>query len=65
MAVKIQAIQGQCLRAVAGAYKATLTEALEAEIGVELLDLYCSKRASIAATWYTLLEAGKDTRLRV
>ena len=65
MAAKIQAIQGQCLRAAAGAYKATPTEALEAEIGVEPLDVYCGKRASIAATRHTLSEAGKGTRLRV
>ena len=65
MAAKIQAIQGQCLRAVAGAYKATPTEALEAEVGVEPLDLYGSKRASIAATRHTLSEAGNGTRLRV
>ena len=65
MAAKIQAIQGQYLRAAAGAYQATPTEALEAEMGVEPLDLYCSKRASIVATRHTLSEVGKDTRLRV
>ena len=65
MAAKIQAMQGQCLRVATGAYKATPTEALEAEIGVEPLDLYCSKRASIAATRHTLSEAGKGTRFRI
>lgn len=65
MAAKVQAIQGQCLRAVAGAYKATPTEALEAEVGVEPLDLYCSRKASVAATRHALSEAGKGTRLRV
>ena len=64
MAAKLQAIQGQCLRAVAGAYKATPTEALEAEVGVEPLDLYCSKRAAIAATRHTLSEAGRGARHR-
>ena len=35
-AKKLQAIQGRCLRVVAGAYRATATEALEAELGVVL-----------------------------
>ena len=34
-------------------------------MGVEPLDLYCSKRASIVVTRYTLSEVGKGTRLRV
>ena len=43
--VKLRTIQGRCLRVVAGVYKATLTEALEAETYVELLDIYVSKVA--------------------
>ena len=43
MATKLRGVQGRCLRAVAGAYKATSAEALEAEIHVEPLDIYASK----------------------
>ncbi len=56
---KLQTIQGQCLRVVAGAYKATSTEALEAELGVEPLDLYTGRRAAAAAARHALSEARK------
>ena len=65
MAAKTQIMQGQCLRAVAGAYKATSTEALEAEIGVEPLDLYLGKLAAITAIRNALSEAGKGTKQRI
>ena len=40
IASTLQKIPGRCLRTVAGACKATATEALEAELEVEPLDLY-------------------------
>ena len=40
LVIKLQAAQGKFLRVVAGAYKATATEALEAEIKVQPLDLH-------------------------
>jgi exonuclease III len=49
-ATKLQAIQGQCLRRIAGAYRATATEALEAELGIVPLDLYAKSTIYKAAT---------------
>ena len=46
MASKLRAIQGRCLRALAGAYRATSTEALEVEINVEPLELYTTRLAA-------------------
>ena len=43
MTTKLRAIQGRCLRAVAGAYRATSTEALEIETNVEPLELYTAR----------------------
>jgi hypothetical protein len=65
MAQKLQAIQGRCLRVVAGAYRATSVEALEAETHVEPLDMHTSKVALKAATRNTLSEAYKGTQRRV
>lgn len=48
-AKQLQALQGKCLRVVAGAYKATATEALEAELGIVPLDLHVDSLAQKAA----------------
>ena len=57
MADKLRAIQGKCLRVVAGAYKATSVEALEAETHVEPLDIHASKVAIQAAARNKLSKA--------
>ena len=62
---KLQTIQGQCLRAVAGAYKAISTEALKAEIGVMPLDLHTGNLAATAAARSELGEAGQATRSKI
>jgi hypothetical protein len=49
MATKLRAVQGRCLRAATGAYRATSTEALEIEINVEPLELYTGRLAAQAA----------------
>jgi len=54
---KLRAIQGRCLRAVAGAYKATSAEALEAETHVKPLDIHVSKAALQAAARVKLSKA--------
>lgn len=66
MAAKLRAIQGQCLRAVTGAYKATATEALEVEIHVEPLELYTGRQAAQAAARCRLSKAwsGIEARTR-
>ena len=43
---KLQKIQGKCLRTIAGACKATSTEALEVETFTLPLDLYTEKQES-------------------
>jgi hypothetical protein len=43
VARELQAIQGRCLRAIAGAYKATSTEALEVETFTPPIQLYAEK----------------------
>jgi ribonuclease HI len=43
IARELQAIQGRCLRAIAGAYKATSTEALEVETHIPPIQLYAEK----------------------
>ena len=63
MAEKLQAIQGRCLRVVAGAYKATATEALEAEVGVEPLDLYL-KTTTARAVARSALSEKRERRSR-
>ena len=65
MARKIQTAQGKCLRAVAGAYKATSIEALEAELGIGPLDLQLGKCAAMAAARNAISEARKGTQRRV
>jgi retron-type reverse transcriptase len=65
VARKLQAIQGRCLRAVAGAYRATSTEALEAELGVLPLDIHVGTLAASAAARNELGEAGAATRAKV
>jgi hypothetical protein len=42
----LQTIQGQCLRVITGAYKATSTEALEIETNIPPLDLYAEERTA-------------------
>ena len=49
MAKKLEAIQRRCLRVVTGAYKATSTEALEAETQVQPLNIYLNKLTLTAA----------------
>ena len=44
LAAKLQPIQNKCLRAVAGAYKATPVRALETETYTPPLDLYLDGR---------------------
>ncbi len=46
--VKLQKIQGKCLRTIAGAYKATSTEALEIETFTPPLDLHTERLATRA-----------------
>jgi hypothetical protein len=65
MAQKIQAIQGRCLRVVAGAYRATSVDALEAETHIEPLDMYTSKVALKAAARNTLSESYRGVQRRV
>jgi hypothetical protein len=48
IANKLQLIQNKCLRTIAGAYKATSTEALEIEIYIPSLDLFTEE--SVART---------------
>jgi len=43
-AVKLAKIQNKCLRAIAGAYKATPTSVLETETFIPPLDLYLNER---------------------
>ena len=57
MAMRLKAIQGKCLRAVAGAYRASSTEALEIETNVEPLDLYTGRLAAQAAARCRLSKA--------
>ena len=66
MAAKLKAIQGRCLRAAAGAYKATSTEALEVETWVEPLDLYTGRLAAQAMARCKLSKAyrGIDAHTR-
>ena len=65
MAEKLQAIQGRCLRVMAGADKATATETLEAEIGVNPLDLYLETTTTCAVARSALSKAGKEAQKRV
>ena len=44
IAAKLAASQSSCLRAVTGAYRATLVYLLEVEAAVLLLDIYLNKR---------------------
>ena len=46
ISAKLQKIQGKCLRTIAGAYKATSTEALEVETFTLPLDLHTEKLAA-------------------
>ena len=46
LARDLQSIQGRFLRAITGAYKAALIEALEIETSIEPLDLYIEKSAT-------------------
>ena len=46
----LQSIQGKFLRIVAGAYRATSTEALEIETFIEPLDLYAERIALLGIT---------------
>lgn len=64
MMAKLRTIQGRCLRAVAGAYKATSVEALEAETHVEPLDIYISQIALQAAARNTLSPAFNGINMR-
>ena len=43
-AIKLAKVQNKCLRAIAGAYRATPTSVLEVETLIPLLDLYLNER---------------------
>jgi hypothetical protein len=64
-AQKLQAVQGQFLRAVTGAYRATSAEALEVETYVQPLDIYLTKLTLNATARCALSEAGKGIEKRV
>ena len=64
-AKKLQAVQGQFLRTVAGAYKATSVEALEVETYVQPLDIHLTKLTLGAVARYTLSKARKGIEKRV
>ena len=50
VAKKLRFMQGQSLRVVAGAYRATATEALEMELHVSPIDLHMEKIVARAMT---------------
>ena len=65
---KLRTIQGQSLRAVTGAYKATPVEALEVEVNVILLDLHLEKliaKATIRQRARRSREAVEETIARI
>jgi hypothetical protein len=66
MAKKLGAIQGRCLRAATGAYKATSGDALEVETHVEPLGIYTGRLAAQAAARCKLSRAfhGIEARTR-
>ena len=65
MSAGLQAIQGRCLRAVARAYRASSTEALEIETNVEPLDLYTGRLAAQATVRYKLSKAYQGIKYRL
>ena len=65
MTLKLRTIQGRYLRAVAGAYRATSTEALEVETNVEPLELYIARLAAQAAARCKLSRAYHGIEARV
>jgi Reverse transcriptase (RNA-dependent DNA polymerase) len=59
----LQSIQGRFLRAIAGAYKATATEALEIETFIEPLDLFIEKAAIQGTSRQLLRGYGEEIHL--
>jgi len=65
IAVKLQSIQGKCLRAIAGAYKATSTEALEIETYIPPLDLFTEESVARTSTRLRTLRTRFTTQTAV
>jgi len=59
---KLQKIQGKCLRTIAGAYKATSTEALEVETFTLPLDLHTERLAARTAARIHTTKAAKGIK---
>jgi hypothetical protein len=65
IAAKLQSIQGKCLRTVAGAYKATSTEALEIETYIPPLDLFTEENVTRTSTKLITLRTRLTTQTAV
>jgi hypothetical protein len=61
---RLRTVQARCLRLIAGAYRATLAEALEVETFAEPLDLYNNKMAAQAPVRHHLSTSSGGTAQR-